>query len=376
MDSLTSFINQSKAEVYKIIKDLCSIPAPTHFEQGRAEYCKNWLIGIGAEGVYIDRANNVVLSINCEGSADITVFAAHTDTVFPDTEPMPYFDDGERIHSPGVADDTASVAVLLLAAKYFVENKISPDGGVMFVCNSCEEGLGNLKGTRRLFEDFANRIGRFITFDASLGVINDACVGSHRYELTVKTEGGHSFANFGRANAIAKLSEIVTEIYKITVPEKAGTHTTYNVGTISGGTSVNTIAQEAKILCEYRSDDKECLEFMEKRFAEIFAQARADGVDIDVSLVGERPCADIDKSAVDTLALKAAEVIEGVMGEKVRFTPSSTDCNIPLSLGVPAICVGANIHEGVHTREEWVDKASVLTGLEIAIKLAVSLCGE
>ena len=113
MDSLTSFINQSKEEGYKIIKDLCSIPAPTRFEQGRAEYCKNWLIGIGAEGVYIDEAKNVIFPINCENSSDITVFAAHTDTVFPDTEPMPYFDDGERIHSPGVADDTASVAVLL-----------------------------------------------------------------------------------------------------------------------------------------------------------------------------------------------------------------------------------------------------------------------
>ena len=277
-DIIKDYVTQNKEELYKMLKELCGIPAPSNFEHKRAEYCKKWLEDIGADGVYIDEALNVIFPLNCDGSNEITVFVAHTDTVFPDTEPMPYFDDGERIHSPGVADDTASVVVLLMMAKFFVENKILPPKGIMFVCNSCEEGLGNLKGTRQIFKDYEGRIGKFISFDCNLNVVNDRCVGSHRYEVEVLTEGGHSYGAFGNNNAIAKLSEIIAEIYKIQVPDKSETRTTYNVGTISGGTSVNTIAQNAKMLCEYRSDDKECLEVMQNKFENIFESAQSEKV--------------------------------------------------------------------------------------------------
>ena len=133
-------------------------------------------------------------------------------------------------------------------AKFFLENNICPKNGIMFVCNSCEEGLGNLKGTRQLFKDYEGKISKFITFDSSLNNLYNRCVGSHRYEVTVETEGGHSFNAFGNDNAIEKLSEIVSEIYKIEIPLKEGAKTTYNVGTISGGTSINTIAQSATIM--------------------------------------------------------------------------------------------------------------------------------
>ena len=118
---MKDFIEKNKESLYKTLKELCLIPAPSHFEHERAEYCKNWLEAVGAKGVYIDDALNVVFPINCDGSDKITVFVAHTDTVFPDREPMPYIDDGTYIRSPGVGDDTASVAVLLHIAKYFVE---------------------------------------------------------------------------------------------------------------------------------------------------------------------------------------------------------------------------------------------------------------
>ena len=366
---IREYIEAHRAEAYKIIAELCKIPAPSHFEDARAEYCKRWLDGIGAKGVYIDCAKNVIFPMNCEDSRDITVFAAHTDTVFPDTEPMPYFDDGERIHSPGAADDTASVAVLLLMAKYFVVNGLPADKSFMFVCNSCEEGLGNLKGTRQLFSDFEGRIARFISFDAQYNMLYDGCVGSHRYEVTAKTEGGHSFYAFGKSNAIAVISDIVSEIYKIDVPNKAGTRTTYNVGTVSGGTSVNTVAQEATILCEYRSDDVECLEFMKNKFESTFNKKRGDDVEVLIKKVGDRPCANVADETIEALKSVAVPIIEDVIGEDVRFGRASTDCNIPLSLGVPAICVGVNKHDGVHTREEWVDKESVIKGLEIAIRL-------
>lgn len=375
-NKIEQFVADNTQKMYSMIKELCDIPAPSNFEHKRAEYCKNWLENIGAANVYIDEALNVIFPLNCETSNEITVFAAHTDTVFPDTEPMPYFDDGEKIHSPGVADDTASVVVLLMMAKFFVENSIIPESGILFVFNSCEEGLGNLKGTRKLFSEFNNRIARFITFDSDLDVVNDVCVGSHRYEVEVLTEGGHSYGDFGNTNAISVASQIVNEIYKIQVPEKEGTKTTYNVGIFSGGTSVNTIAQDAKFLCEYRSDDMECLLYMKKQFDVIFEKAEEPGVKIKITKVGDRPCANIDSSKIEEIKALVVPEIESVINKKVLFKSSSTDCNIPLSKGIPALCVGVNIHEGMHTREEWMDKESIVYGLKIAILIGIKLMEE
>lgn len=370
---IKDYIERNTSKMFDILKELCGIPAPSHYEHKRAQYCKKWLEDMGAEGVYIDEALNVIFPLNCEGSNEITVFAAHTDTVFPDMEPMPYLDDGEKIHCPGVSDDTASVAVLMMMAKFFVEKKLVPQKGIMFVCNSCEEGLGNLKGIRRIFKDYEGRITKFISFDSSLTSVAERCVGSHRYEVEVITEGGHSFGAFGNNNAIAKLSEIVGKIYEIKVPDKEGTKTTYNVGTISGGTSVNTIAQSAKMLCEYRSDDKDCLGIMQDEFEQIFDTVRTDKVKVNVTKVGDRPCGNIDFSKVQEIKDIAVPIIENVIEKKVSFRCGSTDCNIPLSLGIAALCVGVNIHAGVHTREEWVEKKSLIPGLEIAIKLGLAL---
>ncbi len=369
---INNYIIKNSELMYKTLKELCLIPAPSHFENARAEYCKNWLEKHGAKGVYIDEALNVIFPINCDNSDRITVFAAHTDTVFPDREPLPYFDDGEKVFCPAAADDTASVVVLLLTAKYYVENKITAPEGIMFVCNSCEEGLGNLKGTLRLFQDYENRIENFITLDSNLNIVADRSVGSHRYEVEVLTEGGHSYLNFGNRNAIVEISRIISEIDKIEPPVKEGTKTTYNVGTVEGGTSVNTIAQSAKMLCEYRSDDKTCLDFMKKEFEKIFAEARKR-TKIKVNMVGNRPCSDIDNKKVEQLKAKIIPIIEEAIDKKVTYTSSSTDCNIPLSLGVAALCIGANWHANTHTREEWVDKSSMKTGLLITIKSSLSV---
>ncbi len=370
---IEKFIRENEAEMLNLLKELCHIPAPSHHEEKRAEYLKAYYENMGAKGVYIDEALNVIYPVNCEKSHEITVFAAHTDTVFPDTSPMPYTDDGEKIHCPGCADDTASVAVLTMMAKFYTENNIKPENGIMFVCNSCEEGLGNLKGTRQLFSDFDGRIKTFISLDSSLDTVADHCVGSRRYEVTVKTEGGHSFGDFGNANAINEISGIVRKIYEIEVPCKEGTKTTYNVGDISGGTSVNTIAQSAKMLCEYRSDDLECLYFMEKRFEEIFENARSEKVEVIVDKIGDRPCEKTDISKIEALKEKIVPVIEEAIGKKVSFESSSTDCNIPLSKNIAALCIGVNNHKGVHTREEWVEKASLAKGLYVAIKAGLIL---
>ena len=371
-EKIKDYISQNSELLYKTLKELCLIPAPSYYENERAEYCKKWLENYGAEGVYIDEALNVVFPINCDGNDKITVFAAHTDTVFPDREPMPYFDDGQKVFCPGAADDTAGVVVLLLAAKFYVENNIVPENGLMFVLNSCEEGLGNLKGARKLFEDFEGRIETFITLDGDLDYIVDCSVGSHRYDVIVETEGGHSFEAFGNKNAIAEISKIIAEIYKIHVPAIEGTRTTYNVGTIEGGTSVNTIAQSAKILCEYRSNNRECLEFMEKEFQRIFDEASGSAA-VKVNRVGDRPCGDISQEKIEGLKAVVTPIIEDVIGKNIVYSSGSTDCNIPHSLGIAALCIGSNTHQGIHTREEWVDKESLKSGLEITLKASMKL---
>ena len=160
MKTVKEYAKERYGELLSLLKELCLIPAPSHHEEKRAEFCKEWFLKNGMKGAYIDDALNVIYPYGIEGKDALTVLVAHTDTVFPDTEPMPYVDDGEKIWCPGVGDDTASLAVMMLVARYFHENEIDA-GGVLFVCNSCEEGLGNLKGTRQIFRDFEGRIRQF-----------------------------------------------------------------------------------------------------------------------------------------------------------------------------------------------------------------------
>ena len=369
-EKFQKFIKENQADLYATLKELCLIPAPAGLEDERAAYCKAKLESFGAKGVYIDEVKNVIYPINAEGKNELTVIAAHTDTVFPDLEPMPYIDDGEKITCPGVGDDTASLSVLLFVAKFLIENNITPERGLLIVCNSCEEGLGNLKGTRRLFADFEGRIKQFISYDAgTFKRITRGCVGSVRYEVEVKTEGGHSYGMFGNKNAIYYLSKMVNAIYELEIPALPGEKTTYNVGIIEGGTSVNTIAQSAKMLCEYRSTSADALEIMKGKFYEIFDTVRDMGVEVNVTVVGERPSErGVDQTKVDALCALIAKAFREVAGtEEVTYGKGSTDCNIPLSLGIPAICFGVYNGAGSHTRTEWIKRDSIIPGLEIAL---------
>lgn len=372
---IREFAQKNYEMTLNIVRDLCAIPAPSYMEDRRAEYCKKWLEDAGAKGVYIDSVKNVIFPFNCEGSNKITVIAAHTDTVFPDTESYPeYKEDGERIYCPAVGDDTARVAVVMMCAKYFIDNNITPENGLLFVLNSCEEGLGNLLGTRQLFKDYDGRIRDFLTVDANIGGYIDLAVGSHRYEIEIRTEGGHSYSKFGNKNAIAVLSEMIAEIYKINVPEKEGAKTTYNVGTVEGGTSVNTIAQSAKMLCEYRSNDRECLEIMKGHFERIFEAAKSDGVEVIINKVGDRPCkGDVDAVAEKRLIDAYANAVMETVGGELRNGPASTDANIPMSLGIAALDIGACISAGAHTREEYLVKSSIPEGIEVIIRTMLEL---
>lgn len=356
-------------EQLRLLMTLAQIPAPSGHEEKRAEFCKDWLEKNGAEGVYIDEALNVILPIGVTEDCPLVVFAAHSDVVFPDMEPLPLHIEDGKIFCPGVGDDTACVTALLMAARYIVQEKLLPkDCGILLVIDSGEEGLGNLKGTRQLFADFGNRIREFIAFDGQSCRCVDRAVGSRRYRVEIDTEGGHSYSAFGNKNAIAYLAAMIDRLYSIQVPEQG--KTTYNVGTISGGTSVNTIAQHAQMLYEYRSDDRDSLQIMESRFWAVVESFRDMGIHITVTTAGDRPCSgDVDEEKMTALRGRAAEATLLCHGRELHFTSGSTDCNVPLALGIPAICVGCYEGKGSHTREEYIIVDSLLPGMKFAFDM-------
>jgi len=368
---ILNYIEDHRREALDLLLEFARIPAPSHHEERRAEFCKKWLENNGAEGVYIDEALNVIYPVGCEGKKELVVFMAHSDVVFPDTEPLPMTIENGRIYCPGIGDDSANVAALLTAAKYIAQHKLEPEGcGLLLVVNSCEEGLGNLKGSRQIVADFGKRIKEFVTLDGQQrGGVNRA-VGSKRYRIEIDTEGGHSYGAFGNRNAIAYLASLIDTLYTMKVPPMG--KTTYNVGTVSGGTSVNTIAQHAEMLYEFRSNCRESLAVMEAHLQNAIDAVRAQGISVTVTSVGDRPCSgDVDESKMSTLMDRANALTLRHFGREISFGSGSTDCNVPLSMGIPAICVGCYEGAGAHTREEYVTIGSLLPGLKFAADLVL-----
>lgn len=342
--------------------ELARIPAPSNDESLRADYLKNWFEEQGAEGVYIDDALNVVYPIG-DMSGDIDVFMAHSDVVFPDKTPLPLEVRDGRVYCPGVGDDTAHVVCMLTAIKDIIKNKLTPrDGGVLVVVNSGEEGLGNLKGCREIMRVYGDRVREFITFDSTVQSIHNKPVGSRRFLVEIRTEGGHSYQAFGNKNAIACLASLIDRLYKIQVPDIG--KTTYNVGIIEGGTSVNTIAQYAKMMFEFRSDERAALDIMQENFDREIAATEGN---VSVTVIGDRPCAgDVDMRVQGVMCERAAAVIKKHYGIDVKYTPGSTDCNVPSSMGIPSLCVGLVDTSGAHTREEYLEIYSLEKGCNVA----------
>lgn len=361
-----TFLEAHRQEAYELLLELARIPAPSNHEEKRAEFCRNWLLEQGAEGVYIDDALNVIYPVGCTECENLAVFMAHSDVVFPDTEALPLKVENGKICCPGIGDDTANVVALLMTAKYIAQKKLKPRKyGVLLVVNSGEEGLGNLKGSRKIAEDFGTGMKEFVTFDGTSNSGVNRAVGSRRYRVEIDTEGGHSYGAFGNRNAIAYLASLIDTLYAIKVPEKG--KTTYNVGTISGGTSVNTIAQHAEMLYEFRSDERESLEIMERHFLAAIEFYRTKGITVTVTLVGDRPCAGgVDREKIEEMMARADTASKRHYGHEMSFGVGSTDCNIPLAMGIPSVCVGCYRGGGAHTREEYVEIESLLPGLKFA----------
>ena len=362
------FARAHHAEALELLRALAPIPAPSHHEERRAAFVRDWMHANGMREAYIDQATNVICPFADDGERDLVVFAAHMDVVFPDTDELPLHEEDGRLFAPGVGDDTANLVALLIAARQLARHpELMPDDiGILVVANSCEEGLGNLKGTRQLFASYGNRIKRFYSFDLYLPGIVDTAVGSHRWRITVNTQGGHSFKDFGRPNAIERLCALVQELYQLELPEDVPT--TLNVGTIEGGTTVNAIASRASCLFEYRSTSDKVLQDMRQRMEQAIDRYRNDDTRIELQEVGTRPASSTcPGDSLERMTQMSCDIMHRITGQEPEVHPSSTDANIPLSLGIPANTVGAVRGALLHTRDEWIEAASVEEGLAVVL---------
>lgn len=366
---INEFVEEHKEETLSLLRELAAIPAPSHQEEKRGTFCLKWLKEQGAEDAYIDEAGNVIFPYCCGEGRKCAVFMAHMDVVFPDTDALPVAETEECLKAPGIGDDTANLVNLLMCVKYVLQNQLVPaDMGILFVANTCEEGLGNLKGSKTVFEHYGDRIQEMISFDLYLDGLIHAAVGSQRYKISVKTQGGHSYSDFGRKNAIQVLAGVIEELYKVEVPKEG--KTTYNVGCIEGGTSVNTIAQSASMYYEFRSDRRSSLVYMEEEMKSVMERYRSEEADIQAELLGIRPCGadDLPKDKMDVLSKRQIQIMEKYTQKPIKAGSGSTDANVPLSMGIPAVTFGTVAGGGAHTYEEWIEKDSMVTGQKIALE--------
>lgn len=365
---IEAYVSAHTEEQKDLLRTLGKIPAPSHQEDQRAEFVRDWLLRQGAKEVEIDRAKNVICKIGCEEQRDLVVFTAHTDIVFPDLEPLPMEERDGRLYAPGIGDDTANLVNLLMSAKYLLEHKIKLRYGLLIVANACEEGLGNLDGTKELFAVYGERIKAFYSFDGYLAGCCNVGVGSYRYQITCRTVGGHSYGDYGRASAIEILCRLVAELYEITPPDEA--KTTYNVGRIEGGTTVNSIAQQASMLYEFRSSSQACLEDMEQKFRKVLERHQNRGGELTVELLGVRPGnGELDEAALEEFTRQTIAVIQEFYKGEVVVDAGSTDSNIPLSKGILANTTGTVAGGLAHTREEWIELDSLEVGWKVALGL-------
>lgn len=362
------------------LKMLTEIEAPPFKEQKRAEAFLARMKALGLTSAAIDAEGNVVGVRKGTGQGPKLVVSAHMDTVFPAGTDVKVKERDGRLYAPGISDNTRGLAVLLSWLKVLNDQRIATVGDLVFVGNVGEEELGNLRGMKHLFAEHLDIDGMVALEPAPDGTVLMQGTGSHRHEVTFKGPGGHSFAAFGQVpsaihgmgRAIAKISEIRTP----TTPK-----TTFTVGTVGGGTSVNTIAPDARMAVDIRSDAMEPLLATEKQVLAAVDEAVAEenkrwGVatlSASTKLIGDRPGG---RTAVDTVLVEAAVRSNTAFGHKTVLSGASTDANVPMSLGIPAIVIGGGGKTGgFHALSEWIDLTDAWKGAQNSLVTVLGLVG-
>jgi acetylornithine deacetylase/succinyl-diaminopimelate desuccinylase-like protein len=359
----------------------CEIPAPPFQEQKRAEHFKQRFTELGLKNVRIDGAGNVIGERPGASSGATLVLAAHLDTVFPEGTDVKVKRNGQVLSGPGIGDDCRGLAVILAVARALNEAKIETEGTILFVADVGEEGLGDLRGVRHLFNnELKGRITHFISVDGTGLKVTNTAVGVVRYRVTFHGPGGHSYGAFGLASPIHALGRAIEKISRFQVPRQP--KTTFNVGRIEGGTSVNAIAHTAWMEVDMRSESVAELQKLEAEFKRATQEAldeenaRGEGpnkLSVEMKIVSQRPAG---VTPADSPIVKIATAAGAALGIDTKLGAGSTDSNIPISLGVPAITIdGGGRGRGAHSLDESFDLTDSHIGSQRALLIVLGVVG-
>ncbi len=362
------------------LKMLTEIEAPPFKEQKRAEAFLARAKALGLSDAAIDAEGNVVGVRKGTGQGPKLVISAHLDTVFPAGTDVKVKERDGRLYAPGISDNTRGLAVLLSWLKVLNDNRIATVGDLVFVGNVGEEELGNLRGMKHLFAEHLDIDGMVALEPAPDGTVLVLGTGSHRHEVTFKGPGGHSYAAFGQVpSAIHGMGRAIAKISEIRTP--ATPKTTFTVGTVGGGTSVNTIAPDARMAVDIRSDEmapllateKQVLAAVDEAVAEENQRWGVSTLSASSKLIGDRPGG---RTPVNAIMVEAAVRSNTAFGHKTVLSGASTDANVPMSLGIPAIVIGGGGKTGgFHALSEWIDMTDAWKGAQNSLVTVLGLVG-
>ena len=358
---------------------LCEVPAPPFGERARAGVVRDMLDAAGLKNARLDSEGNVVGERRGRDARPHLVLAAHLDTVFPDGTPVKVSRDGAILRGPGIGDNCRGLAVLVAVARALSSSAIETAGSITFAATVGEEGLGNLRGARALLATTVKaRVDHFVAIDGSGSSITNIGVGSRRYRFTFRGSGGHSYDDFGRANPAHALGRAIALIADLRVPPTP--KTTFSVGRIGGGTSVNAIPTESWMELDLRSSDEASLEQLDRSVQGVVRRAAAlengrwkqsPPLTVRSERIGDRPAGRTDQRAEVVQAARAASRRAGM---PVALREASTDANVAMQLRIPAIAIGAGGRgTNAHALDETFDTTGSVRGTERALFLTLAL---
>jgi len=350
--------------------EIQQVPAPTFAERPRSVLVSQRMQALGLDDVEIDELGNVYGRRPGITERPALLISAHLDTVFPADTDLSIRYEGERVYGPGIGDNSVGVAGLLRLAEIYQRCDLPTQGDIWFVANVGEEGLGDLRGMRAVVERLRTRIGGVIVIEGcDFGSLHHQAIGVRRFRIEANGPGGHSWGNFGTPSAIHILVRLAARLTELQVP--VSPRTTFNIGMISGGTSVNTIAHHASMLLDLRSVSSAVLSDLVSEVYRLVEEATLDQpeVHVQISKVGDRPSGAIPR---EHPLVQAAVAAYQMVGAQISFQQSSTDANIPLSLGIPAICVGLTDGGNAHRTDEYILPMNLGRGMQALLLLSLA----
>lgn len=349
---------------------ICEIPAPTFEEGERAKYVRNRFEALGLKDVTIDAAGNARGRRPGTGGGPGLAMAAHLDTVFPKGTDVRVKRQGSRLAAPGIGDNSVAIAALLGMIEALNVAGVRTRGDLYLASNTGEEGLGDLKGMKAFMADVKHKVAAGIAVEGmKVNRLIHVAVGSRRYKVTFTARGGHSWGHFGSPSAIHILGRAIAEISRLEVPKEP--KTSYNVGVIHGGTTVNTIAAEADMLVDMRSVDTGSLASLETRVLAIVERAAKEGDgQAKLEMVGDRPAGSIP---ADHPVVQTCRAVHQALGLQTFSEPASTDHNVPLGMGLPGVCLSITEGANEHRLDEYIETGPIPTGVKNILLAALAL---